>query len=354
MRPELVLLLVGFGRVARRLVTLLDDTAVRLDFTWRIGGIATRHHGSVLHRHGVDPARAAALVADDLSLDRLDADPRERDGARLIGDALDLFAMEAASGRLVVVETTGLDIERGEPAVSHVRLALEGGAHVVTANKGPVAFAYRALDALAESVDRVFLFEGTVLDGVPVFSLVRETMPAVRVEAFRGIVNATCGHVMAALEAGREFDEAVAEMQEAGIAERDPSLDLEGWDAAAKAAALANVLLQATITPHEVTREGITGLTGPAVRDAAQRGRPLRYVAAGERTPDGGARAWVGIEALDPGDPLVSLRGVENGLYLSTDLLGEVGIVQRTGTLAQTAYALLGDLASISRRLREL
>ena len=102
-----------------------------------------------------------------------------------------------------------------------------------------------------------FLFEGAVMDGIPVFNLVRETMPAVRIEGFRGVVNSTTNHILTALEDGEEFAPALAHMQAEGIAEADPSLDVDGWDAAAKAAALANVLLDARITPRDVDRTGI-------------------------------------------------------------------------------------------------
>ncbi len=352
MQPELVLLLVGYGHVGQRVVTLLDEIADDAGFTHRVGGIATRRHGSCLRAAGLDAAEASGLVSGGVSLDRIDETPRERDGEAFIREGLEVFAAEAADGRLVVVETTLLDIVSGEPAISHVRTALGGRAHVVTANKGPAAFAYRGLDALADGMDRRFLFEGAVMDGIPVFNLVRETMPGVRVQSFRGVINTTCNYVLGAMEAGDEMDQAVAEMQVKGIAEADPSLDLEGWDAAAKAAALANVLLEGDLTPQHVERQGITGLTGHDVRQHVERGRRLKLVAGGERDGDG-ARAWVRVEALPAGDPLAGLRGVENALYLRTDVLGEVGIVQRAGTLTQTAYAIVSDLARISQHLRQ-
>src|SRR5918997_1826863 len=140
--PELALALVGFGHVARRFLKLLDEASSRLEFRWRLVAIGTRHHGSVV------------------------------------------------------------DADRGEPATAHVGASLEGLAHVVTANKGPAAFAYDDLEALAESVDRVFFFEGTVMDGVPVFNLVSETMPAVTVAGFRGVINTTCNYVLTELERG--------------------------------------------------------------------------------------------------------------------------------------------------------
>jgi homoserine dehydrogenase len=352
-QPELSLVLIGFGNVARRFIRLLAETADRLDFTWKVVGISTRHHGSVIDAMGVDTRRAMVTVEARQSLDRLDQSPRERSGIDVIRQVGDLLADDAAEGRLVCIETTVLDIDRGEPAVSHVRAALEGQAHVVTANKGPAAFAYHELEALAESVDRIFFFEGAVMDGVPVFNLVRETLPAVAVNGFRGVINTTCNFILSELERGKEFEVALAEMQERGIAEADPSLDIDAWDAAAKTAALVNVLMGSIVTPHHVTRTGIRDLTGTDVRDAVGRGKRVRLVASASRQ-GGKVKARVEPEVLDANDPLFAISDLQNALYLETDLLGEIGIVQRSGDLTQTAYALLTDVARISQRLREL
>lgn len=351
--PELALALIGFGHVAQRFLRLLDEVADRLDFTWRLVAIATRRHGSVVAADGIDARRALAHAADGHSLDRLDAAPRERSGIDVVRQVTDALAEEAGDGHLVVVETTVLDIDRGEPATAHVRAALEGRAHVVTANKGPAAFAYHELDALAESVDRFFFFEGAVMDGIPVFNLVRETMPGVHLEGFRGVINTTCQYALSEMERGMSFDAAIRDMQERGIAEADPSLDIDGWDAAAKAAALVNVLMGAAITPHDVTRMGIRDMSADDVADAVAGGRRVRLVASAARR---GAALDVRVEpeVLDASDPLATLGPLENALFLRTDLLGEVGIVQRTSSLQQTAYALLSDVAHISRRLREL
>ena len=352
-QPELTLVLIGFGNVARRFVKLLGETADRLDFSWKIVGIATRHHGSVVDPAGVDTRRAITTVEGRQSLDRLDPSPRERSGIDVIRQVADLMADDAAEGRLVCIETTVLDIDRGEPAVSHVRAALEGQAHVVTANKGPAAFAYHELEALAESVDRVFFFEGAVMDGVPVFNLVRETMPAITIEGFRGVINTTCNFILSELERGIEFDKALADMQARGIAEADPGLDIDGWDAAAKTAALVNVLMGSVMTPHHVTRTGIRDVSGLDVREALGRNKRIRLVASASRH-GGKVKARVEPELLDHHDPLAGLVDLNNALYLNTDLLGEVGIVQRGGSLTQTAYALVSDLSRISQRLKEI
>ncbi|MGH9143839.1 MAG: hypothetical protein ACRD2I_22105, partial [Vicinamibacterales bacterium] len=265
-----------------------------------------------------------------------------------IREAVRAHSDAAKAGRLIVVETTTLDIERGEPAISHVRAALAGGAHVVTANKGPVAFAYRRLMQEAQRANRRFLFEGAVMDGVPLFNLVRETLPAVRILAFRGVVNSTTNYIITAMEDGQPFDAALAQMQARGVAEADPSLDVDGWDAAAKAAALANVLLGANITPRHVERTGIGPDTGRLARDARAAGGRLKLVARAERD---GRRivARVAPENLRGDDLLANVEGQQNAIILKTDLLEEIAVVQRSGSLTQTAYALLSDLVTIAR-----
>ncbi len=345
-------MLVGFGHVARRLVTLVDETAARLPFSARVVGIATGRHGAAFAASGLDARRAAVLAEAGRPLSALASDADfpagETDAVALIAHAARACAADAAAGRLVVVETTLLDIRDGEPAATHVRAALAARAHVVTANKGPVACAYGELGARARAADRAFLFEGAVMDGVPVFGLVRESMPAVQVLGFRGVVNSTTNHIITALEDGGEFGDALARMQAQGIAEADASLDVDGWDAAAKAAALMNVLMGASVTPRDIEREGIAGLTGERVRAAVARGHRIRLVASAAREHD---RLVGRVAPLDlpATDLLATLRGMENALELRTDLLGDVAIVQRTGSLTQTAYALVADLATIAR-----
>ena len=320
------LLLIGYGNVARRFESLLAEQPTPLA---RIVGVATRRHGCTLNGRAVTP----------------------RSTLHFIRDAVARHAAAARRGRLVLVETTTLDIEKGEPATSHIRAALAGGAHVITANKGPVAFAYRRLARAAARADRRFLFEGAVMDGVPIFNLVRETLPAVTILGFRGVVNSTTNFILTAMEQGQRFDEALAEMQARGVAEANASLDIDGWDAAAKTAALANVLLGADITPRDVDRHGIGPATGPLAREARAAGRRLKLVARADRD---GTRitARVAPEDLRGDDLLAGLEGQQNALILKTDVLEEIAIVQRSGSVTQTAYALLTDLISIDRGRR--
>jgi len=340
--------LVGFGNVARRFVRLLQerDDSLRRDFDLecRITSIATRRHGAIGDPAGIDAVSAATLVESGGLL----TDLASRGACGVLGsseDAIDALALGTSPTR-VLVETTTLDITAGRPAIDHVLRALRAGCHVVTANKGPVAFAFRKLSDAATLHDVSFLFEGVVMDGIPVFNLVRETMPGVTIHGVRGVVNSTTNHILTALEDGQEFASALAHMQAEGIAEADPSLDIDGWDAAAKAAALANVFLDAGITPHDVERIGIAADTARLAREAKDRGRRLRLVASATR----GSRPSVRLTELPEDDLLAGLRGTSNALVLDTDMLGRIAITQMDGGLTHTAYALLSDLIAIRRR----
>lgn len=346
MRADLAL--VGFGNVGRRFATLLDERRDRLhagfDLDARIAGISTGRHGATWNADGIDVARAVRSVEDGRSL--ADLGP---------GDSpADSFELIARLGRSradlrVVIETTVLDITAGRPAIDHVRAAIAAGCHVATANKGPAAFVYADLRDAARAAGVSFLFEGAVMDGVPIFNLVRETLPAVDVLGFRGVVNATTNHILSALEDGDEFAPALARMQELGIAEADPSLDVDGWDAAAKTAALANVLMDARITPHAVRRTGLDEQSASAARRAMDAGRRLRLVASATKSADGTIDATVAPVELPATDLLAGLRGQANALVLKTDLLGEIAVCQLDGSLTQTAYALLSDLVTIRK-----
>jgi homoserine dehydrogenase len=219
---------------------------------------------------------------------------------------------------------------------------------VITANKGPAALAYHALAREAHRAGRRFLFEGAVMDGIPIFNFVRETLPAVAITGFRGVVNSTTNFMLTAMEQGRSFDDALAEMQARGIAEADPTLDIDGWDAAAKTAALANVLLGARLTPRTVKRQGITSDSRRQALEAREAGRRLKLVARVDR--DGRrVTATVAPEALPEDDLLAGLEGQQNAIVFRTDLLEEIAVVQRGGSLTQTAYALVSDLVTIAR-----
>jgi homoserine dehydrogenase len=344
----LELVLIGFGNVGRRFVRLLDERADDLarhhDFAVRIVGIATRSHGQAYNGAGLDgSALAAAVEAGDVL-------GRGGSTTSFLRRVLAAHRSAARERRLVVVETTTLDIKRGQPATQHVRDALARGAHVTSANKGPAAFAYHALASAARRAKRSFFFESAVLDGVPLFNLRRAALPAVKISGFQGVVNSTTNYILTALEQGTTFGDALAAMQRAGIAEADPTLDVDGWDAAAKTAVLANALMGARLTPHAVEREAVTADALERTIAARAAGRRLKLVASAEKA-GGVVRGRVRLTELPESDLLARLEGQQNAIILQTDLLGEIAIVQLGGGLTQTAYGLLADLVAVRREI---
>jgi len=175
----------------------------------------------------------------------------------------------------VLFENSPVNYATGQPAIDHLRLALESGMHAITANKGPVVHAYRELSAIAAAQGLRFFFESTVMDGAPIFSLFRGALPAARLLSFRGILNSTTNLILNRMETGEAFEQAVAYAQSIGIAETDPSGDIDGWDAAIKVSALATVLMGRALKPEQVDRTGIRGITPQDITRARDEGMPL-------------------------------------------------------------------------------
>lgn len=341
-RPVLRIALVGFGHVGRRFATRLGKAYGRIlgeaGVSATVTGIATARHGMAVDEEGLSLPRALALVAAGRSLATLHR-------GRAIASVADFIGRVPAD---VLVEISPLDPRLGEPATSHVRAALGRGLHVVTANKGPVAFARRALVTLARRHDRLFLHEGAVMDGTPIFNLKERCLPGVRVESFRGVLNATTSRILAGMERGQTAAAALEEARAAGVAEADPRHDIDGWDAAVKGCVLANTLMGADLRPAAVERRGVGSVTPGAVRRALRRGRRIRLTVRGRRA-GGSVRVTVAPEELAQGDLLVSL-GADGVLVLETDLMGEIGIWEGAGGVDQTAYALLSDLVQVARQ----
>jgi len=194
----------------------------------------------------------------------------------------------AASQANVLFENTSMNPHTGQPAIDYVRTALQAGIHVVTANKGPVVHAYRELRDLAAANHVRFLHEAAVMGGAPIFSLFREALPAARLERLRGILNSTTNLILTEMENGTNYEAAVKKAQDLGIAETDPSFDVDGWDATVKVSALATVLMDFPLKPNDITREGIRGLSMEKVQSTVQAGVPGR---AQGRRHGGGQRA---------------------------------------------------------------
>jgi homoserine dehydrogenase len=336
------LLFLGFGNVGRELARLLLAREVWLrdqGLRFPVVGVLTRSHGPRVDPEGLDLAALCGSPPPTSSL----ASPDSVFGSTSPSAVTTIRDLPAD----IVVEMTPLRVDlRGEPATTHVRTALEAGKHVVSANKGPVAWAYRRLADLARAHGRRFLFESTVMDGTPLFSLARRTLAGCRVLGCRGVLNTTTTYVLGRMAEGRDLAEAVGEARARGFAEADPSLDLEGWDAAVKLVCLANALMGRDLVPEEVDREGIGHLTRKDLVREANRGRVIRLVA--EVGEEGLAR--VRPAALPPGDPLALVSGTSSAVTLTTDLMGSLTIFEHSPALGQTAYGVFRDLLEIAGR----
>jgi len=318
---DLKLALIGYGNVGRSLARLLH--ARREEFPFTITGIHTLRHGSAIDPAGVKHA--------------------ETFGPRAA--SVDEFLEDAKAD--IAVELTTLNPHDGEPAISHIRAAMARGMHVVTANKGPLAHAYAALRDEAARAGVGFRFESAVMDGAPVFNLWRHTMPGVRVLGFTGALNSTSKVVIDTMMGGGSFEDGLAKAREMGITEADGTFDVEGWDSAAKTAALANVLLDAGVTPQQVSTRGITRLRPERLAEIAAAGKTVRLISRGRRTANG-VSLRVRAEVLDRNDLLACTPGTSNLLLFHTDLMGTFGTVSIEPGVEQTAYGVFSDLASLA------
>ena len=247
----------------------------------------------------------------------------------------------AAARAEVLFEATSLNVQTGQPAVDHIRAALEHGAHTITANKGPIVHAYRELRDLAKAHGKKFLFESTVMDGVPLFSLF-EQMPAIHLQGFHGILNSTTNVILSEMEQGLNFDKALKKAQALGVAETDASHDIDGWDAAVKTAALITVLMDIPVRLEDIEREGIRDLTPNALRNARRDGWPFKLVCRAQRTGNS-VKASVRPEKILSTQPIARITGTSSYVYFETDIFPGLAIIEENPGLYATAYGLLAD-----------
>jgi len=297
-----------------------------------VTAVGTKQHGSFADPSGITPADLLAQFR----------------GTGFAAGELPGVDLVASSDADVLVESTTLTHD-GQPAISHIDAAFDAKMDVVSVNKGPVAWDYRRLKERAASEGRRFRHEGVTMDGCPLYNLAEFCLPGDRILSFRGVLNSTTNYVLDAMAEGASMAEAVAEAIQSGIVEADPSLDLEGHDAAAKVAALANVLLDADITPNDVTRESVANLRLDDVAKVISYGRRLRMVGQGQRTQDGDVTATVSLEPVRSQDTMYWVTGTSSCLVLETELAGTIEIIERDGLLTQTAYAVYADLLTIAR-----
>ena len=301
--PSYNLAIVGFGNVGRAFLRLMiaKETELRrkYDIRWRLTGVATRRVGWFADADGFNPI---ALLNGHW--------PARAANAAQPKDVREWLERAKAD---VFFEASSLEAQTGQPALDHLKAALQGGAHAISANKGPVVHGYRELSALAKEKNRKFLFESTVMDGVPIFSLFPLGLPATELRGFHGVLNSTTNVVLTEIEKGRTFADAVQRAQTLGIAETDPTADLDGWDAAVKLTALAIVLMGADVKLEQVKRTGIRELSEEKIRAVRAAGMRYKLVCRAERKGDS-VQCCVQPELLLASDPLAGLEGTSSAI----------------------------------------
>jgi homoserine dehydrogenase len=186
------------------------------------------------------------------------------------------------------------------------------------------------------------------MDGAPIFSLFREALPAARLLGFRGVLNSTTNLILTLMEKGESFDSAVAYAQKIGIAETDPSGDIDGWDAAVKVAALATVLMDTPLKPQQVDRQGIRGITTAEIAQARAAGKRWKLVCSARRTPEG-ILGRVAPEMVEVASPLYGVEGTTSVVQFESDVLGQLSVVESDPGPHTTAYGLLADFLNAVR-----
>jgi homoserine dehydrogenase len=342
----------GFGNVNRTLVQLLLDRETELrdryGIAFRITGIASRRLGWIANAGGLNTHVARPPSA---------AKPRQPDQK-----LPDVHSWLSAAHCDVLFEATSLNVETGQPAIDHIRAALNHRAHAITANKGPIVHAYRELRDLAAGRPTVsrplrkggnkkrsprFLFESTIMDGVPIFSFF-DQLPAIHLQGFHGILNSTTNVILSEIENGLSFDEALKKAQALGIAETEPSHDIDGWDAAVKTAALITVLMDVPIKLDQIAREGIRHLSAEGVRAAKKEGRPYKLVCRAKKE-HGKVTASVRPEQIPLADPMAQIAGSSSYIYFATDIFPGLAITEENPGLYATAYGMLADFVRVVR-----
>ena len=342
---ELSLAFIGFGVVGRGLAELLiekrDVLKSKFNLNVKVVGICDLKWGSIANDDGIDLEKALKLVDSGKKLDEYDAPAKK---------GLSSVEIIRETSSNTIIEVTWTNIETGEPGLTHIREALSLGKHVATTNKGPIALAYRELASLAQAKNVKLKFEGTVLSGTPTFNLSWTCLAALDIKRIRGVLNGTTNFILTEMEKGLSYDEALRKAQELGYAEADPTLDVDGWDAAAKAAILANVLMGGDLKPKAIDRRGIRGISVNEVLKASKQGFKLKLIAEVWREK-GEVKARVSPTPIPAQDVLAGVSGVLNAITFETDALGEVTIIGAGAGRRPTGYALLNDLLSIARDL---
>jgi homoserine dehydrogenase len=341
--------LVGFGTVGRWLAGALESHAARLaaryDVDVTVVAVANARDGFVHDPDGLDPGALLELAGEGRSI-------AEHPGVSRWPTALE--GMRATEADLLV-EVTASPAADGEPGVSHIREALGRGIPVVTSNKWPVALHAVELAGLARSRGVAFRAESTVMSGTPLLSSLVEGLAGAVPVGLRGLLNATANFILSRMADGRSYEDALAEAQAAGLAERDPAADVEGHDSVAKVMILSALVFGRQLRAGEVARRGIDAISRSEIDEATATGKRLKHVATlAFSGPDGvgDVAARVEPKLLPPDDPLARIDGTTNAVVCRAIPVGEVVVAGPGAGPELAGQGVLSDLIAVARALR--
>lgn len=343
MMKTMNLAIMGYGNAAQAFTRLLIDKREVLEaegFQFQISAVTTGSKGNLEFSEGADPETVLNYLKENGHF-------RDFPNASTPKSTLEIIRTADYD---ILVELTPLNIFTGQPAISHIEEAMNRQKHVITANKGPIAWHYQGLKQLAESQGVQFLYETTVMDGTPVFNLVKETLPYCKVLEIRGILNSTTNFILGEMEKGTDYEVIMEEGRKRGFVEADPSMDTEGWDAAAKLTALMNVLMDAEMTPDQVTRQGINDITLTDIKDANNANCSIKLLCHAKRTEEG-IRASVMPMRIPKTDIYANIDATSSIISIKTDLMGELSVIEHDPEIEQTGFGIFSDLVTLVKKL---
>lgn len=335
--------MLGFGIAGKAFARILmanhDEIKRKTGYDVQVTAITTGTRGTLIDRAGIDLAEATRQLDEEQHFDI-------NSPAYCTWSSFDV--VEKADYD-VLLELTPLNIKTGQPAIDHIKGAMKRGKHVVSANKGPIAWAFKELQTMAKEKGVCFFYETTVMAGVPVFNMADYCLEYAKVSEVKGILNATTNYILEQMELGVPKAEIYENGRKGGFMEADPSLDVEGHDAAAKLTSLLNVLMDANITPDQIDRTGIENVTHEEVMAAVARGNKLKLICRG-RIVDGQVVGTVRPEEISETDAFAG-PDVVAVVSVTTDLMGRLTMVQYGIETTQTGYGVYIDLIRVLREM---
>lgn len=345
------LVLVGLGNVGRRVLRILQTQRALVRERYGVEFVvvgASDSGGSAVAEQGLDLTSLLAAKARGMSVASLPGCGRPGlSGLALVG------RVEAPA---IVLESTPVNLRSGQPGLDITRTALRHGLSVVLANKGPITLAFAELAALSDlgvPTAPALRFSACVGGALPTINIGMRDLAGARILRFEAVLNGTTQYLLRAMEAGRPYEEVLAEAAKAGLTETDPSLDVDGWDAANKLVIVANAVLRQPATLADVQVEGIARVTPDQLRAAAARGERVVLLCLAERPeddPEAPFRLSVRPTALPLAHPLARMDGDEMGVVYHTDIAGRATATSREVDPVPTAAAMLRDLLEITGR----